>query len=124
MFVCCFVCTITDFSAAEKARGVIFCMCVGLLSGQVFYHFRGQRSRSPGTKNALSTAKPHPFCIRMVCLVAAAAPADEHICYRARGDIGGSVRGRSELGPAALTKAVWWGMCLASLLMHLIILVV
>jgi len=31
-----FVCTVTDFSAVEKARGVKFCMRVGLLSGQVF----------------------------------------------------------------------------------------
>ena len=34
--VCLFVCTVTDFSATEKARGVKFCMRVGLLSGQVF----------------------------------------------------------------------------------------
>jgi len=34
----CF-CTITDFSVAEKDRGVKFCMCVSLLSGQVFSHF-------------------------------------------------------------------------------------
>ena len=32
----CFFCTVTDFSAAEKARGVKFCMLVGLLSGHVF----------------------------------------------------------------------------------------
>ena len=38
-FVCFFVCTVTDFSAAEKARGVKFCMRVGLLSGQVFSPF-------------------------------------------------------------------------------------
>jgi len=31
VFVCC---TVTDFSAAEKDRGVKFCMRVGLLSGQ------------------------------------------------------------------------------------------
>jgi len=34
-----FVWTVTDFSAAEKARGVKFCMHVGLLSGQVFSPF-------------------------------------------------------------------------------------
>jgi len=32
-------CTVTDFSAAEKARGVKLCMRVGLLSGQVFSPF-------------------------------------------------------------------------------------
>jgi len=36
LFVCHFVCTVTDSSAAEKGRSVKFCMCVGLLSGQVF----------------------------------------------------------------------------------------
>jgi len=41
LFVCsfvifCFFCTVTDFSAVEKARGVKFCMHVGLLSGHVF----------------------------------------------------------------------------------------
>ena len=52
--------------------------------------------------------------------VAAAAPANERISWRARGDIGGGVqRGCSELGAAASTKAVWWGLRLASLLTHL-----
>ena len=35
----CHFCTLTDFSAAEKARGVKFCTCVGLVSGQVFSRF-------------------------------------------------------------------------------------
>jgi len=39
VFVCLFVCTVTDLSAAEKARGVKFCMRVGLLPGQVFSPF-------------------------------------------------------------------------------------
>ena len=33
-----FVCTVTHFSVAVKARGVKFCMRVDLLSGQVFSH--------------------------------------------------------------------------------------
>jgi len=38
--VCLFVfCTVTDFSVAEKDRGMKFCMRVWLLSGQVFSHF-------------------------------------------------------------------------------------
>jgi len=55
----------------------------------------------------------------MVCPVAAAAPADECICWWARGDIGGGVQRGSELGAAASTKAVWWDWRLASLLTHL-----
>ena len=43
--VCRFVCTVTDFSAAEKARAVKFCIHVGLLSGQVFYPFGDIGSR-------------------------------------------------------------------------------
>jgi len=35
------VCTVTNFSAAEKERGVKFCTPVQLLSGQVFSHFGG-----------------------------------------------------------------------------------
>ena len=35
----CHFCTVTDFSAAEKARGVKFCTRVGLLSGQVLSPF-------------------------------------------------------------------------------------
>ena len=34
---CLFLCMVTDFLAAEKGRGVKFCMRVGLLSGQVFF---------------------------------------------------------------------------------------
>jgi len=46
---------LTDFSAAEKARGVKFCMRVGLLSGQVFSPFgeiwpRGGSPRSAYAK--------------------------------------------------------------------------
>jgi len=38
-FFCLFVCTVTDFSAAEKARSMKFCTHVGLLCGQVFSPF-------------------------------------------------------------------------------------
>jgi len=66
---------------------------------------------------------------------AAAALVDERICWRARDDIGDGVHGarcslgdlelcktfagHSELGAAVSTKAIWWDLCLASLLMHL-----
>jgi len=39
LFVILFLCTVTDFSAVEKARGMKFCMRVRLLSGQVFPPF-------------------------------------------------------------------------------------
>jgi len=39
LFVFLFVCTVKDFSAAEKVRGVKFCMRVGLLTRQVFSPF-------------------------------------------------------------------------------------
>ena len=39
LFVCLFVCTVTDFSAAEKDMGVKFCMHVRLLSTVSFSHF-------------------------------------------------------------------------------------
>jgi len=34
-----FLCTVTDFSAGEKVRGMKFCMHVGLVSGEVFSPF-------------------------------------------------------------------------------------
>jgi len=40
-----FVCTVTDFSAAEKDRGVKFCVRVRLLPGQVFSHLVNFGSR-------------------------------------------------------------------------------
>jgi len=53
---------VTDFSAAEKVRGVKFCMRVALLSGQVFSpfgehwlagsHGGGGISRRPGVGSA------------------------------------------------------------------------
>jgi len=39
LYVIFFFCTVTDFSAVEKAGGVKFCVHVGLLSGQVFSPF-------------------------------------------------------------------------------------
>jgi len=56
-----FVCTVTDFSAAEKDTGVKFCMHVRLLSRRTspIVEVKGQRSRSPGTTNSLSAANTH-----------------------------------------------------------------
>jgi len=51
--------------------------------------------------------------------VAAAAPADECILWRARGDIVGGMHRGPEVGAVASTMAVWWGMRLSSLVMHL-----
>jgi len=56
-----FLFTVTDFSAAEKCRGVKFCMRVRL-SGQVFSRYGGQRSRSPGTKMRLALPTPTRVC--------------------------------------------------------------
>jgi len=39
VFFVLFVCTVADFSAVEKARGVKLCTGVSLLSGQVFSPF-------------------------------------------------------------------------------------
>jgi len=51
LFFLFFFRTVTDFSAAEKDRAVKFCKRVGLLSGQVFSHFGGQRSKVKVTGN-------------------------------------------------------------------------
>jgi len=49
-----------NFSAVERAKDVKFCKHVGLLSGQVFFHFGGPRSKVKVTrdKHALSAARP------------------------------------------------------------------
>ena len=49
--VCHFVCTVTDFSAAEKGSSVKFCLRVRLLSAMTFFHFAGQRSKVKVTRN-------------------------------------------------------------------------
>jgi len=96
----CSFCTVTDFSAAKKDRGVKFCKRVRLLSGQVFSHLGGQRTRPPGTKTRIHEAS---WTYHLP------APAAR-------------VGGQSELGAAASRKAVWWDMRLASLLTHLLLL--
>ena len=67
------------------------------------------------------------------CKRHAAAAADECISWQPRDDIGSGVHrgslgnselrtrlgGHSELGVAASTKAVWWDLHLASLLMYM-----
>jgi len=53
LFVLCLFWTVTDFSEAEKDRGVKFCMRVDLLSRQVFSYFGGQLGQShQGQKSA------------------------------------------------------------------------
>jgi len=96
-------------------------MYVGLLSGQVFSpsEVKGERSGSPGTKNAAHGFRTNGMPALQA--VAAAAPADERILWWARGDIGGGVHRGSELGAVASLKAVWWGMRLARLLTHLFV---
>jgi len=78
--VCCFVCifcTVTDFSAAEKDRGVKFCVRVGLLSGQVFFpfdedwlagsHGGGGISRAGRRHRVMSVSQLWPAATRREC---------------------------------------------------------
>jgi len=57
LFVFLFVCTVTDFSAVEKAGGVKFCMRVSLLSGQVFSPLANFGSRGVTGAAALSRGR-------------------------------------------------------------------
>jgi len=77
LFVCLFVCMVTDFSAAEKDMDVKFCMHVRLLSGQVFSHLGGQRSRSPGTKNTLNSANTHTGACEWYALAACSSSVQQ-----------------------------------------------
>jgi len=84
----------------ERARGVKFCVRVGLLSGHVFSPLGKFGSRGVTGAALLSGM----YAATVVILR-----------DRMDGACGGSV-GQSELWAAALLKAVWWDFCLASLL--------
>jgi len=90
--------TVTDFSVAGKARGMKFCMRVGLLSGQVF---------SPFGKLLLTGS--HGGCGIMSGCATRTLRVD---LYRDHSAAFG-------IGAAAWLKAVWWDLRLASLLTHL-----
>jgi len=84
---------VTDLSAAEKGRGVKFCVLVRLLCAMSFSHF-GQLwlagSHGGGITSWSGSRNWPPWY------------------------------GHSELGAAASRKAVWWDLRLASLLTHLL----
>ena len=119
MSVCFVFCTVTDFSAAEKARGVKFCMSVGLLSGQVF---------SPFGEHWLAGSHGGGGISRRLA-VESADHAGRHPLYKPElnrrfvrlSSMVTTVGGHWELRAAALLKTVWWGLRLASLLTHLFI---
>jgi len=99
---CCvffFVCTVTDFSAAEKDRGVKFCLRVRLLSAISFSHF-----------GELLLAGSHGGGITSGMYAAGTGTGRQLLA---------KLDGHSELRAAALLRAVWWDLRLASLLTHL-----
>jgi len=107
-----FVCTVTEFSAAEKHRGVKFCLRVPLLSGISFCHFGELRlagSHSGGITSGM-------YAVGNWMKAAAHGEARWGFGIGCRGSVG-----HSEFGAAALLKAVglWWDLRLASLLTHL-----
>jgi len=128
-----FVCTVTDFSAAEKKIGAWNFACVLNYypdRSSPILEVKCQVTRDK--KRHLQCQHPHGG-VRMVCARCdrrSAAAADERISWRPRGDVGCGVHrgslgdselrttlaGHSELGAAASTKAVWWDLRLASLL--------
>ena len=125
LFVILFVCTVMDFSAAEKAMGVKFCMHVGLLSGQVFspLEVRGQGHQGQKTHLVLRspTRLPYEWYARAANGSCCGAGGQAHFVV---GE-GWHRRWRAPRlatrggGVKLSTKAVWWGMHLASLLMYL-----
>jgi len=91
-----FVWTVTDFSTAEKDRGVKFCTRVWLLSEQVFSPF-GEHWLAGSYGGGITSGMS---CIEM-------APAESvPLCA---------------VGAATLLKAVWWDLHLASLLDALVV---
>jgi len=63
VYFCAFLCTVTDFSAAEKDSGVKLRMLVPLLSGMSFSHFGELWPREASPEAYIQVApgkKPHP----------------------------------------------------------------
>ena len=117
LFVCLFLCTITDFSAAEKDRGVKFCTLARMLA---YYTDRS----SPLLVNIGSRRVTAAALVCVTSRMNAPVPRWQRTAPdEARWGFGigcrGSV-GQSELMAAALRKAVWWDLRLASLLTHLL----
>jgi len=84
---------LADFSVVENNRDVKFCMCISLLSGQVFSHFgelwlagSDGSSTTLGINIGIGSRHSNSYGSSYVEI------AVEH----------------SELGVAALLKAVWW----------------
>jgi len=97
------------FLSGEKDSGMKLRMLVRLLSGMSFSHFELwlTGSHSGGITSGMYAATNW---------MQAAAPGEARWGFgiRCRGSVW-----QSELGAAALLKAVWWDLRLASLLMHL-----
>ena len=66
---CLFVCTVTDFSAAEKGRGVKFCMRVRLLSGQKTHTFYGPFSTPTEVSQCQNKSSSGIYAARELWLV-------------------------------------------------------
>jgi len=92
---------------------VKFCMRVGLLSGQVFSPF-GEHWLAVSHGGGGITSGWAISCCRKATAKHITFANTYHVWAPAT-----TVGGHSELGAAALLKAVWWGMCLASMLTHL-----
>jgi len=95
VFVCHFVCTVTDFSAAEKDSGVKLCMQVRLLSAMSFSCF-GEPWLAGSHGCGITSGMSEPSALHK--LEPGAAPGEARMGF----GIGshGSV-GQSELGAAA-----------------------
>jgi len=96
---------VTYFSAAEKDRGMKFCMRVRLLSGQVFSHF-----------GELWLVASHGRGITSRMYVSDTLEPRNDTQRRSVGSLNWVPW---VCGAVASSKAVWWDLCLASLLTHL-----
>jgi len=104
------VCTVTDFPAAEKVRGMKFCVRVRLLSGQVFSHL-GELWLAGSHVGDITSGMSYIHITPLKRCVYTNHTWEKNFAAR--------LAGQSELGAAASLKAVWWDLRLASLLTHL-----
>ena len=95
-----FVCMITDLSAVKKDSVMKLCVLVRLLSGQFFSHF-GELWLTWSHVGGITSGMRWP-------IIETGSTTNMP-----------QIRVPSEMGAAPPRKAVWWDLCLASLLTHL-----
>jgi len=113
VFVCLFICTVSDFSAAERAGAWNFACLLAYYPDRSSPLF-GKDWLAGSHGGGISSGWTSELAARLSIVRKSSGEFDissAGTCGEAQWAVG--------IGAAALLKAVWWGMRLASLLTHL-----